>query len=182
MYFKNSTEQEAKSELLQSLDYHEKAAEAWRAVEILKTKSGAEYKNIRQAVKGATIEGEAIFPRLQVSFRAKNERGGDSYFEDWAECYFDVRELAADDKRERFPKVPYLKETAPKTVDEMRAAILERRQYHEAKAEEVRKWLDILPQVFSKYRQAIQNAEDELAAAVGRYNTIYWAITNTKGY
>ena len=45
LYFKNDL-QDVLAELKKDKEYHEAAAKAWAAVEIVKTKTGAEYANI----------------------------------------------------------------------------------------------------------------------------------------
>lgn len=173
LYFKNDL-QDVLAELKKDKEYHEAAAKAWAAVEIVKTKTGAEYANIVRAIKNASApSANEATPNMTVYFRTN--LGG--YQSDSLHMFGYRNTLPEDDPR-RSSKYGY---TYWLTPDEMRERIADHIKWNNAKAEAAAVELTKAEKAYNDFHAAIQAAQDALYKECaplqeGAGSTLYYAI------
>lgn len=188
IYWKrNATE--IKKELDERIARAEALRAAWSSVEIAKKKNGGEFEQMARAVQGAQVvkcdyslnDGAKD---LYISTRYEGVNYA-KYANDTLPLFVYLDELPeADERRQGRALVEWcVRAIAPKTPEEVRAAIAARVEALAQEIEDYRADLHDLPRVFTKYRDAVENATRELETKTtrGKYHkTLYYLITETR--
>ena len=182
MYFKYNTLDEVITELEKRRKEAEAKRNAWAMVRINKKKNGDEFARIGQAVDGAKVGGyypveDSTHPYLSICTRAN----GCGYVSDEMPIYWYLDEMPKDDPR-RAEYVPqFIRQTTPKTPDEIRAALTERVAMYTERVKSYDEQIKNAPEVFRAYRDAIAKANKELETASGKtgiYNTFLYYLVS----
>ena len=180
MYFKNNLEQ-----VIANLEYwkifYQNARDAWRKVEITKTKSGEEFKNLSRALVNAYSIQEYGFERIAVKFR-----GTRVYESDTIDIYGYVDELPKDDARRTLgERNGYIRTHYILTPDEIRAKIERTIEIYGERVKSYETQIKKARKAFEKFRNAIDKAEKELSDYVDSeidrpgHCSLYYRITET---
>lgn len=189
IYWKRN-ENEIKREIEERIARAEALRAAWSSVVIAKKKNGGEFEQIGRAVQGARVvkskyaqDGEI---ELYISTRYETNGGKCSKYEsDTLKAWVFLDELPeADERRQGRALVEWcVRAIAPRTADEIRAAIAARVEEYTRQIEDYRADLRDLPRVFPKYRDAVEKATRELEEKTtrGKYHkSLYYLITEVR--
>lgn len=181
MYFKNNFDDVIKN-LEYWKDFYKNARDAWRKVEITKTKSGKEFENLSRALVNAYKIQEYGFDRIKIFFYGARARESDII-----DIYGYVDELPKDDpRRELGERNGYWRTHYILTPDEIRAKIEQTIELYGEKVKNYETQIKKARKAFDKFRNAIDKAEKELANFVDSdsdkpgHCSLYYRITETK--
>lgn len=160
--------------------------DAWQKVTVDKKKNGDEFARIGQAVNGARIGQylpveDDLHPYLTVC--ARNSQNGD-YIRDEMRIFWYLDELPKEDER-RAAYIPQcVRQTTPKTPDEIRAAIKQRVEMYNEKITSYDEQIKKAPAAFKAYRDAITKATAKLIKTAGKNgvlnNSLYYLVSECK--
>lgn len=177
MYYAK-TINEITEEITRTAEHYTRAAEAWEAVEIKKTKSGAEFKNLGAALDGCRRVDEYGFDRLSVVFRGYEKM----YDNDTIDIFGYVDELPADDpRRAELPlRSGCIRTQYTLTPDEIRTRIAATVKNYRRIAAENESFLPGVAEAAKEYREAVEAAETTLRARFPGKTWIAYEIARTR--
>lgn len=159
MYWKESVDNLV-SEMMNDAEHYFRAAAAWKAVEIRRTKSGTEFKNLSSALVNCRRINEYGFDRIRVNFR-----GYRSYYDgDCIDIYGYIDELPENDpRRENTPlAIGGLRTHYILTPDEIRERISLRIDTYTRRANEILALIPGAGEAIKTFRESVENAEETL--------------------
>lgn len=172
MYYKMTID-EVIARLTENAEHHERAAAAWRAVEVCKKKDGKEFSDIGRAIKGARKYQEYGFDRVRVDFRGYRRMYDDDYIDIYGYC----DELPDGDPR-KVNTHSFLRDKYIINADELRARISAHIEREEGYAKEYRDALVNAREAVKEFRETIEKAEEKLENACGQMTRWYASQTN----
>lgn len=178
MYFKGI--EEVKQRLLNDKATEEARLAAWEAVSIAKKKDGSEFSQVSRAVSGAKYDtkscpADSDHPYLFVCFSV-----GYKYESEWLWAYNYLDELPDSDPRKADYKRQFVRQTCPKTAEELREAVQTRIAQLKADIAETEDALAKLDDAYAQFCGAMRDAENNLKHFDNRH--LYYAVKDAVSY
>ena len=177
MFF-TKTIDEITAEITRTAEHYHRAADAWEAVKIKKTKAGKEFANLGAALVGCRRVNEYGFDRLRVSFRGYDK----IYDDDCIDIFGYTDTLAEDDpRREELGlrsgciRVQYT--LTPEEIRDRIAAVIANYRRQAAEHETL---LSGAAGAIKRYREQVEAAEAQLRAQFPGHAWIAYEVSRTR--
>ncbi len=178
MYFKSC--EEVMNKLRSDKAMEEARLSAWKAVSIAKKKDGSEFAQIGKAISGAKYDkvscpADSDHPYLFVYYCCDHK-----YQSDFISAYWYLDELPKGDPRRSAYREQFVRQTCPKTADELREAVAKHVSRVSEYLEQLNSDIVVAEDAYKAFCDAMNNAETALRS-VGS-NHLYYTIKDAVSF